>query len=54
MAACYRPTLHRYHRSVFWAPALPAIAAFYLAATIGSGLNHHLGHGVAWKGRAYT
>ncbi len=54
MAACYQPTLHRYHRSVLWAPALPAIAAFYLAATIGSALNHHSGHGVAWKGRAYT
>jgi hopene-associated glycosyltransferase HpnB len=54
MAACYQPTLHRYHRSVLWAPALPAIAAFYLAATIGSALNHHAGHGVAWKGRAYT
>lgn len=54
MAACYRPTLHRYHRSVLWAPVLPLIAAFYLAATIGSALNHHLGHGIAWKGRAYT
>jgi len=36
-----------------WAPLLPAVAAFYLAATIGSALNHHFGHGVAWKGRAY-
>ena len=24
-----------------------------MAATIGSALNHHLGRGVAWKGRAY-
>ena len=53
MAASYQPTLHRFHRSILWAPALPAIAAFYLAATIGSALNHHLGRGVAWKGRAY-
>jgi hopene-associated glycosyltransferase HpnB len=53
MAASYQPTLHRYHRSVLWAPCLPAVAAFYLAATIGSALNHHLGRGVAWKGRAY-
>ncbi len=30
-----------------------AIAAFYLAATIGSAVNHHFGRGVAWKGRAY-
>ena len=30
-----------------------AVAAFYMAATIGSAVNHHLGRGVAWKGRAY-
>ena len=36
-----------------WAPCLPLVAAFYLAATIGSAVNHHLGRGVAWKGRAY-
>jgi len=53
MAASYQPTLHRYRRSVLWAPLFPAVAAFYLAATIGSALNHHFGHGVAWKGRAY-
>jgi hypothetical protein len=53
MAAAYQPTLHRLHRSVLWAPALPLVAAFYLAATIGSAVNHHLGRGVAWKGRAY-
>ncbi len=53
MAASYQPTLHRYRRSVLWAPCLPAVAAFYLAATIGSALKHHLGRGVAWKGRAY-
>jgi hypothetical protein len=45
--------LHRFHRSVLWAPCLPAVAAFYLAATIGAAVNHHLGRGVAWKGRAY-
>ncbi len=53
MAASYQPTLQRYHRSVLWAPFLPVVAAFYTAATIGSAVNHHLGHGVAWKGRAY-
>ncbi len=53
MAATYQPTLHRYHRSILWAPCLPAIAAFYLAATIGSAVNHYFGRGVAWKGRAY-
>jgi len=53
MAAAYQPTLHRFDRSVLWAPLLPAIAAFYLAATINSAVNHHFGRGVAWKGRAY-
>jgi hopene-associated glycosyltransferase HpnB len=53
MAASYQPTLHRYRRSVLWAPCLPAVAAFYMAATIGSAWHHHLGRGVAWKGRAY-
>ena len=42
----------------FWASSLvplllPFIALFYLAATIASALSHHLGRGVAWKGRAY-
>jgi hypothetical protein len=54
MAACYRPSLHRYGRSMLWAPALPLIAAFYMAATLGSAVNHYIGHGVAWKGRAYA
>jgi hopene-associated glycosyltransferase HpnB len=53
MAAAYHPTLHRYGRSALWGACLPLIAAFYLAATIGSAVNHHLGRGVAWKGRAY-
>ena len=54
MAACYRPTLHRYGRSMLWAPALPLVAAFYMAATLGSAVNHYVGRGVAWKGRAYA
>jgi hopene-associated glycosyltransferase HpnB len=53
MAAAYQPTLHRFHRSLLWAPVLPAVAAFYTAATIGAAVNHHLGRGVSWKGRAY-
>jgi hypothetical protein len=53
MAAAYQPTLNRYRRSVAWAPCLPLVAAFYLVATIGSAVNHHLGRGVSWKGRAY-
>ncbi|HEX2941300.1 MAG TPA: glycosyltransferase [Rhodopila sp.] len=52
-SASYVPTLRRFGRSVAWAPFLPLIAAFYMAATIGSAVNHYRGHGVAWKGRAY-
>jgi hopene-associated glycosyltransferase HpnB len=53
LAASYLPTLSRFGRSPLWAPFLPLVAAFYMAATIGSAANHYLGRGVAWKGRAY-
>jgi hopene-associated glycosyltransferase HpnB len=53
LSACYLPTLTRFGRSPLWAPFLPLVAAFYMAATIGSAANHFLGRGVAWKGRAY-
>jgi hopene-associated glycosyltransferase HpnB len=53
LAGSYLPTLHRFGRSPLWAPLLPLVALFYMAATIGSALNHFRGHGVAWKGRAY-
>ena len=53
MAAAYLPTLRRFQRSMLWAPCLPLVAAFYVAATVASAMNHHFGRGVAWKGRAY-
>ncbi|WP_428530983.1 glycosyltransferase [Rhodopila sp.] len=53
LSGSYLPTLRRFGRSWLWAPLLPAIAAFYMAATIGSAVNHFRGRGVAWKGRAY-
>jgi hopene-associated glycosyltransferase HpnB len=53
LGVCYLPTLVRFARSPLWAPFLPLVAAFYMAATIGSAANHYLGRGVAWKGRAY-
>ena len=49
----YVPTLRRFGVSVLWALALPGIAAFYMAATLGSALDHHRGRGVVWKSRAY-
>jgi hopene-associated glycosyltransferase HpnB len=53
LSASYLPTLRRFGRSPLWAPFLPLVAVFYMAATIGSAVNHYLGRGVAWKGRAY-
>jgi hopene-associated glycosyltransferase HpnB len=49
----YLPTLARYGRNRFWALALPLIALFYMAATVGSALNYWRGQGARWKSRAY-
>ncbi|HEY1933683.1 MAG TPA: glycosyltransferase [Acetobacteraceae bacterium] len=53
LGASYVPTLRRYGRSAVWAAILPLVAAFYMAATLGSAVNHYAGSGIAWKGRAY-
>jgi hopene-associated glycosyltransferase HpnB len=52
MAASYLPTVRFYGLNPAWALALPGIAAFYAAATIGSAVNYWLGRGGQWKGRA--
>ena len=52
-AASFLPTLRRCRASPLWALALPGIACFYLAATVGSAIDHHWGRGVVWKRRAY-
>jgi hopene-associated glycosyltransferase HpnB len=49
----YLPTLVRYGRNPFWALALPLIALFYMAATVGSAVNYWRGRGARWKSRAY-
>jgi hopene-associated glycosyltransferase HpnB len=49
----YLPTLRRYGRSPLYSLALPLIAMFYMAATLGSALNHWFGKGASWKNRAY-
>ena len=54
MAWSFRPSLRRCGLSAWRALSLPAIAAFYLAATLGSAWNHYAGRGVSWKGRAYA
>jgi len=52
-ASSYLPTLARYRSNPLWALALPLIATFYMAATLGSALNHWFGGGARWKNRAY-
>jgi hopene-associated glycosyltransferase HpnB len=53
LAWSYLPTLRRFGVSTIWAPALPLVALFYMAATVGAAANHHFGAGVRWKGRTY-
>jgi hopene-associated glycosyltransferase HpnB len=52
MAFAFQPTLRFYGMSILWAPALPAIAAMYMAFTIDSAYQHARGRGGMWKGRA--
>ncbi|HVO45776.1 MAG TPA: glycosyltransferase [Steroidobacteraceae bacterium] len=52
-ALSYIPTLMRYRRSPLWVLALPFIALFYMAATLGSACNHWFGGGASWKNRSY-
>jgi hopene-associated glycosyltransferase HpnB len=49
----YLPTLRRYGCNPLWALTLPLIASFYMAATVGSALNHWFGGGSRWKSRSY-
>lgn len=49
----YLPTLARYRRPRLWIFALPAIAVFYMAATIASAVDYWRGKGASWKNRAY-
>jgi hopene-associated glycosyltransferase HpnB len=54
MTATFLPTLRRFRLSPVRALALPVVAVFYMAATLGAALDHHRGRGVVWKSRAYT
>jgi hopene-associated glycosyltransferase HpnB len=54
MMATLLPTLRRFRLSPLRALLLPAMATFYMAATVGSAIDHHRGKGVVWKRRAYT
>ena len=54
MSATYLPAVRHYRRHWFWAPLLPLIALFYLAATLHSAVAHWRGRGGMWKGRAQS
>jgi hopene-associated glycosyltransferase HpnB len=51
MMIAYVPALRFYGRSVAWAPLLPAIALFYMSATVDSALSYWTGRGGLWKDR---
>ncbi|HXB67941.1 MAG TPA: glycosyltransferase [Candidatus Acidoferrales bacterium] len=51
MSVAYYPALRYYRRPAFWAPLLPLVAGFYLAATVHSALAYWRGAGGLWKGR---
>lgn len=52
MSAAYLPAVRFYGRPWFWAMMLPAIAVFYMAATLQSAIAWSRGRGGMWKGRA--
>jgi hopene-associated glycosyltransferase HpnB len=51
MALCYAPVLRFYRLSPLWGLCLPAVAVFYMAATLHSALQYLLRRGGHWKGR---
>lgn len=53
MAAMFQPILRRYHQPPLWGLALPLIAMFYMAATVGSAIRFYSGKGGQWKNRTY-
>jgi len=52
-ALSFVPTLRRYRCSPLRSLALPLIALFYVAATLGSAVNYWRGSGARWKNRGY-
>ena len=52
MAVAYLPALRFYRAPWYWAPLLPAVAAFYLGCTLDSAVSYWRGAGGLWKGRA--
>lgn len=51
MAAAYRPMVRFYGCGFWWSFALPAVALFYMGATLHSAIQYWRGRGGEWKGR---
>jgi hopene-associated glycosyltransferase HpnB len=51
MTLAYFPATRFYRLSPFWAAVLPAVALFYLGATLHSAVEQWRGRGGLWKGR---
>lgn len=51
MSLAYLPMVRFYGLTPLWAPALPAVAAFYAGATLVSAVQYRRGRGGQWKGR---
>ncbi|GLU33443.1 glycosyltransferase [Trinickia caryophylli] len=51
MCCAYAPMLRYYRRSLYWAPALPLVALFYVGATVASAVRYWRGKGGQWKAR---
>jgi hopene-associated glycosyltransferase HpnB len=51
MSVAYLPAVRFYKRPWFWAMMLPAIALFYMGATVHSAIAWARGRGGMWKGR---
>src|SRR5437899_658509 len=51
MILCFLPTVRFYRLSPLWAVVLPAIALFYMGATLHSAFRFWTGRGGQWKGR---
>ena len=51
MSIAFLPIIRFYGLSPLWAPLLPAIASFYLGATVYSAIRYWSGRSVSWKGR---
>ncbi|MCX6632579.1 MAG: glycosyltransferase [Candidatus Solibacter sp.] len=54
MSAAYWPSVRYAKRQWFWVPLLPAVALFYLFATLHSAVAHWRRRGGMWKGRAQS